>query len=135
MFGQALSKLDAVQPEVPPGGHRPPYKETVPCETQQPITNLATPTSGPINQTNTSSSAASKARWQGANQNALPALAQAAGASGLKLNTSDMSGGSAKSGSGSGSGSGSTSASTSAPNTGVGGLSQLLSPVLGGKGN
>ena len=63
MFGQALTKLDAVQPEVPPGGKRPPYKETVPCETQQPITNLATPTSGPIQQTNTSSSPASKARW------------------------------------------------------------------------
>ncbi|HXD64253.1 MAG TPA: MlaD family protein [Solirubrobacteraceae bacterium] len=106
MFGQALTKLDAVQPEVPPGGKRPPYKETVPCETQQPISNLATPTSGPIQQTNTSSSPASKARWAGANQNALPALAQAASASGLKLNTSDMSGGSAKSGSGSGSGSG-----------------------------
>ena len=58
LFGQSLTKLDAVQPEVPPGGKRPPYEETVPCETQKPITDLATPSSGPIQQTNTSSSAA-----------------------------------------------------------------------------
>ncbi len=102
LFGQALTKLDAVQPQVPPGGKRPPYKETVPCESQQPVTNLATPSSGPIQQTNTGvASNASKARWQGATQNALPALAQIAGQSGLKLNTSNMSG-SAKSPSGSG---------------------------------
>jgi phospholipid/cholesterol/gamma-HCH transport system substrate-binding protein len=102
-FGQSLTKLDAVQPQVPPGGKRPPYEETIPCETQKPITDLSTPSSGPIQQTPTSTSAAaSQARWQGATQNALPALAQMAGASGLKLNTSDMSARSTKTGSGAG---------------------------------
>ncbi|MFZ1993727.1 MAG: MlaD family protein, partial [Solirubrobacteraceae bacterium] len=101
LFGQSLTKLDAVQPQVPPGGKRPPYEETVPCETQKPITDLSAPSSGPIQQTNTGiPAAAAQARWQGATQNAVPALAQIAGASGLKLNTSNMSGGSAKSGSG-----------------------------------
>ena len=37
LFGQALSKIDAVQPQVPPGGHTPPFMENVPCETQAPI--------------------------------------------------------------------------------------------------
>ncbi|HXA31731.1 MAG TPA: MlaD family protein [Acidimicrobiales bacterium] len=46
--------------------------------------------------------------------------------------SSTPSGGNAGGSSGSGSGSGSTS--TSAPNSGAGGLSQLLGPVLGGKG-
>ena len=54
LFGQSLTKLDAVQPQVPPGGKRPPYEESVPCETQKPITNLAAPASGPIQQTNSS---------------------------------------------------------------------------------
>jgi phospholipid/cholesterol/gamma-HCH transport system substrate-binding protein len=91
LFGQALSKLDAVQPQVPPGGKRPPYKETVPCETQAPITSLAAPSSGPISQTGTGLSApGALARWNGANQNALPALKAIAGASGLTLNTSQM---------------------------------------------
>jgi phospholipid/cholesterol/gamma-HCH transport system substrate-binding protein len=93
LFGQALSKLDAVQPQVPPGGQRPPYKETVPCETQAPITSLAAPSSGPISQTGTGLSApGALARWRGANQNALPALKAIAGASGLTLNTSQMHG-------------------------------------------
>jgi phospholipid/cholesterol/gamma-HCH transport system substrate-binding protein len=124
MFGQALTKLDAVQPQVPPGGKRPPYQETVPCESQKPITNLATPTSGPIQQTNTSSSAASTARWKGANQNAVPALAQVANAAGLKLNTSDMSGGSPKSGSGAGAG-GSGASGGSGAGGGLGGSGPL----------
>ena len=116
LFGQALTKLDAVQPQVPPGGKRPPYEETVPCETQKPITNLATPSSGPIQQTNTAVSApAAKARWQGVSQNALTGLAQVASAAGLKLNSSDMSGssgsGSGSGGSGSGSGSGGSGSS------------------------
>lgn len=42
---------------------------------------------------------------------------------------------SASTGGSTGTSSGSGSASTSAPNTGAGGLSQLLGPVLGGKGN
>jgi phospholipid/cholesterol/gamma-HCH transport system substrate-binding protein len=128
MFGQALTKLDAVQPEVPPGGKRPPYKENVPCETQPPITNLATPTSGPIQQTNTSSSAASTARFQGATQDALPALAQMASAAGLKLNASDVSTGS---GSGSGSGGGSGSGAAGGSGSGVGGLGGSGGPLTG----
>jgi phospholipid/cholesterol/gamma-HCH transport system substrate-binding protein len=103
LFGQALSKLDAVQPQVPPGGKRPPYEESVPCESQKPITDLSTPASGPIQQTNAGlSSAAAKARWQGVGQNAISALTQMAGASGLKLNAPSASGGSGSSGSGSG---------------------------------
>jgi phospholipid/cholesterol/gamma-HCH transport system substrate-binding protein len=107
LFGQALTKLDAVQPQVPPGGKRPPYEETVPCESQPPITDLSTLSSGPIQQTNSSvSQPAAKARWQGVTQNAVPALAQIASASGLTLNTSEISGGSAGSGSGSSGGQG-----------------------------
>src|SRR5262249_41293901 len=126
LFGQSLTKLDAVQPQVPPGGKRPPYEENVPCESQQPITNLATPTSGPIQQTGTSSTAASKARWQGATQNAVPALTEIAHAAGLKLNSSDMSG-SAKSAAGSGSG-GSAGGSAASGGSG-GGLSGAANSV------
>jgi virulence factor Mce-like protein len=143
LFGQALTKHDAVQPEVPPGGKRPPYQETVPCETQKPITDLSTPTSGPIQQTNAGvSSPAAKARWQGVNQNAVPALAQLAQASGLKLNTSQMSGsgsggsGSGGSGSGSGSGgsgSGSGGSGSGGPLSGVGNsVGQAIAGVLKG---
>ncbi len=131
LFGQSLTKLDAVQPEVPPGGKRPPYEETVPCETQKPITDLSTPTSGPIQQANTSgaSTPAAKARWQGVDQNAIPALAQMAQASGLKLNTSQVSG-SGKSGSGSGSGgSGSGGSGSGAGGSGSGGLSGVTGSV------
>ena len=91
MFGQALTNLDAVQPMVPPGGKRPPYEETVPCETQQPIDSLAAASSGPISQTSSGLTApGAEARWQGATTNAIPALKTIAGASGLSLNTSDM---------------------------------------------
>ncbi len=121
LFGQALSKLDAVQPEVPPGGKRPPYQETVPCESQKPITDLSTPVSGPIQQTNAGlSSAAAKARWQGVGQNAISALTQMAGASGLKLNAPSASGGSGSSGSGSG-GSGGSGSGGSGSGSGAGG--------------
>jgi ABC-type transporter Mla subunit MlaD len=50
LFGQSLAPLDAVQPQLPPGGKRPPYEPNVPCETQPPITNLSAPASGPIHQ-------------------------------------------------------------------------------------
>ncbi len=91
MFGQALTKIDAVQPQVPPGGHTPPFQPTVPCETQAPITNLATPSSGPIQQTPTSLGApGALARWQGANTNAISALQSQAAAAGLKLNAAKV---------------------------------------------
>ncbi|MGH2877755.1 MAG: MlaD family protein [Solirubrobacteraceae bacterium] len=93
MFGQALTRLDAVQPQVPPGGRRPPYRENVPCETQPPITNLATPSSGPIQQTPSSLSAlGAQPRWQGASENAMTALRKIAHAAGLALNAPSGSG-------------------------------------------
>jgi phospholipid/cholesterol/gamma-HCH transport system substrate-binding protein len=122
MFGQALSKLDAVQPQVPPGGKRPPYEETVPCETQKPITDLSAPTSGPIQQTNTGTSTpAAQARWKGATQNAVPALQRIAAASGLKLNTSQLNSGSS-SGSGGASGASPGQGGAGQGGTGQGGL-------------
>ena len=127
LFGQSLTKLDAVQPEVPPGGKRPPYEENVPCESQKPITDLSTPTSGPIQQTGTSSSPAAKARWQGATQNAVPALAEIAHASGLKLNTADMSAGAKSGAAGSGSGSGSSGSGSGSGGSGSGGAGGALS--------
>jgi hypothetical protein len=48
LFGQSLTQLSAAQPQVPPGGLRPPYKENVPCETQAPITDLSAPSSAPL---------------------------------------------------------------------------------------
>jgi phospholipid/cholesterol/gamma-HCH transport system substrate-binding protein len=133
LFGQALTKLDAVQPQVPPGGKRPAYEETVPCETQKPITDLSTPSSGPLQQTNTAmSAAASQARWQGATQNSLPALAQIASASGLKLNASNMSAGSTKPASGSaGSGSGAGGQGGGGQGGGAGGVVSQASDAVG----
>jgi phospholipid/cholesterol/gamma-HCH transport system substrate-binding protein len=91
MFGQSLSKLDSVQPQLPPGGKRPPYEPNVPCETQAPISSLYAPAGGPIQQTSTSLSAVgAQARWKGVTQNSLTALASIAKVSGLKLNTSQM---------------------------------------------
>jgi hypothetical protein len=132
MFGQALSKLDGVQPQVPPGGKRPPYEETVPCETQKPISDLSASSSGPIGQANSSMSApAAKARWNGANQNAVPALREIAALSGLKLNTGQMAGGSSQSGSGGGSGSGgSGSGGSGSGGSGSGGASSGLGSVI-----
>jgi phospholipid/cholesterol/gamma-HCH transport system substrate-binding protein len=92
LFGQALTKLDAVQPQLPPGGRRPPYEPTVPCETQAPITDLSTPTSGPMQQTPTSLSApGAAARWSGVLTNTLPALQKTLSGTGLSLNTAHMS--------------------------------------------
>ena len=107
LFGQSLSKIDAVQPMVPPGGKRPPYMETVPCETQAPIDSLATPTSGPISPSSTAltsaagapasspvpglTGVAALARWRGVVQNALPALKTLAKRSGLGFNDSAVS--------------------------------------------
>jgi phospholipid/cholesterol/gamma-HCH transport system substrate-binding protein len=128
LFGQALTKLDAVQPQVPPGGKRPPYEETTPCESQKPVANLATPTSGPIEQTSTGlSSDAATARWQGVAQNAVTGLGQASGASGLKLNSADVSG-SGAGGSGAG-GSGGSGAGGSGAGGGPGGLPAVPNTV------
>jgi phospholipid/cholesterol/gamma-HCH transport system substrate-binding protein len=134
LFGQSLTKLDAVQPQVPPGGKRPPYEENVPCETQKPITDLSTPTSGPIQQTSSGLSApGALERWQGVIQNTVPGLRQLADAAGLKLNTSQMAGGSSSSGGGSPSGGSSGGAGSSGGSGSPGGsgnpISQAGNPV------
>jgi phospholipid/cholesterol/gamma-HCH transport system substrate-binding protein len=92
LFGQALSKLDAVQPQVPPGGKRPPYEPTVACETQAPITTVSdAPASGPIQPTPTGLSApGALARWNGVTTNSLPALRRDLTGTGLSLNTAHM---------------------------------------------
>ena len=92
LFGQSLTKLDASQPTVPPGGKRPPYEENVPCETQAPITNLYAPSSGPMQQINTSAAAAAvtPAQRKAEISQALTVVKAAAQAQGLKVNTSQM---------------------------------------------
>jgi phospholipid/cholesterol/gamma-HCH transport system substrate-binding protein len=47
LFGESLAKLVGVEPAVPPGGQRPPYKPNVACETQAPITTLNDGSGGP----------------------------------------------------------------------------------------
>jgi phospholipid/cholesterol/gamma-HCH transport system substrate-binding protein len=93
LFGQSLSKLDAVQPQVPPGGKRPPYMEDTPCETQAPITNLATPASGPVPTAGTGSlpTAAAKAEWIGAMSGTVQSIEAEAKAQGVKVNSSRVS--------------------------------------------
>jgi phospholipid/cholesterol/gamma-HCH transport system substrate-binding protein len=53
LIGQALEPLQSEQPQLPPGGKRPPLQPNVPCETQAPITDLSTPTGAPIQQKST----------------------------------------------------------------------------------
>jgi phospholipid/cholesterol/gamma-HCH transport system substrate-binding protein len=92
LFGQSLSQLDAVQPMLPPGGTRPPYKETTPCETQKAITTLATPSSGPIPTAGTGGlpTPAAKAEWIGAMSGALKSIEAEATQEGLKVNTAQV---------------------------------------------
>ncbi len=90
LFGQSLSKIDSVQPKIPPGNKRPPYEPNVPCETQAPITNLYTPPGGPIPAMSTGlSTPAMKARWVGVTSNAIKAIADQTNADGIKLNAAD----------------------------------------------
>jgi phospholipid/cholesterol/gamma-HCH transport system substrate-binding protein len=92
LFGQSLSQLDAVQPMLPPGGTRPPYKETTPCETQKAITTLATPSSGPIPTAGTGGlpTPAAKAEWIGAMSGTLKSIEAEATQEGLKVNTAQV---------------------------------------------
>ena len=86
LFGQALTKIDAVQPELPPGGTRPPYEPTVPCETQAPITTLSTPSGGPPSQIPSAlTSLAAKAYGQGVTQDAVKSIAAQAKLQGIKV--------------------------------------------------
>lgn len=54
LLGQSLAKISAAQPQLPPGGRRPPLEPHVPCETQPPITSLSAPSGGPISSITTS---------------------------------------------------------------------------------
>ena len=90
LFGQSLAPLDAVQPQLPPGGRRPPYKPNVPCETQAAINNLFAPTSGPIHQVGGGSPLPAigtlpLARRKAVIDNALGVVTSAARRAGLKL--------------------------------------------------
>ncbi|HEY3725725.1 MAG TPA: MlaD family protein [Solirubrobacteraceae bacterium] len=90
LFGQSLSKIDSVQPRVPPGGKRPPYEPNVPCETQAPITDLSTPSGGPITTTSSGlSTPAARARWVGVTSQALKAIKLQTNAAGDSLNTAN----------------------------------------------
>jgi phospholipid/cholesterol/gamma-HCH transport system substrate-binding protein len=91
LFGQSLSKIDSVQPQLPPGGKRPPYEESTPCETQQPISSLAAPSGGPMPTVPGSgglSTPAAKAEWVGAMSGFLNTITAQAKSQGLKVNAS-----------------------------------------------
>ncbi|MHB8694592.1 MAG: MlaD family protein [Solirubrobacteraceae bacterium] len=87
LFGQALAPITAAQPQLPPGGNRPPLHSGTPCETQAPITNLSAPPSGPIPQIKTGLSApGANLRWLSAAQVALSSLGKTAQKLGVTLN-------------------------------------------------
>jgi phospholipid/cholesterol/gamma-HCH transport system substrate-binding protein len=91
LFGQALAPLQGEQPQPPPGEHSPPLEPTVPCETQQAITDLSTPTGGPPPQASSSLSAPGAAlRWDSAAAAAIPQVRRLAATSGLGLGTAAM---------------------------------------------
>jgi ABC-type transporter Mla subunit MlaD len=91
LFGQALAPLQGEQPQPPPGEHAPPLQPNVPCETQQPITDLSAPTGGPPAQQSSSLAApGASLRWTSAATAAIPQLQQLAAQSGLKLGTAAM---------------------------------------------
>ena len=48
LFGQSLAPISGTQPGLAPGGKRPPLHAGTPCETQQTITSLYAPASGPV---------------------------------------------------------------------------------------
>jgi ABC-type transporter Mla subunit MlaD len=69
LFGQALSKIVSVQPQLPPGGKHPPLEPNVPCETQQPISDLSAPAGPPPQQISSDlSSPGASLRWRSAAQ-------------------------------------------------------------------
>jgi phospholipid/cholesterol/gamma-HCH transport system substrate-binding protein len=91
LFGQALAPLQGEQPQPPPGDHNPPLVPNVPCETQQPITDLSAPTGGPPRNMSSNLSAPGAAlRWTSAAAAAIPQLQQLAAQSGLRLGTAAM---------------------------------------------
>jgi hypothetical protein len=116
LFGQSLTKIDSVQPKIPPGGQRPPYQPNVPCETQAPITDLSAPAGGPIPSTSLGGlpTPAARARWVGVSSDALKALQVQANNAGLQLNTAHSGAGTTTSSSATTS---TTSSSTTTPTT------------------
>jgi phospholipid/cholesterol/gamma-HCH transport system substrate-binding protein len=91
LVGQALAPLEGEQPQPPPGGKAPPLEPNVPCETQQPITDLTASTGGPPAQESSNLSAPGAAlRWDSAAAAALPQISKLAGQDGLKLGTAAM---------------------------------------------
>jgi virulence factor Mce-like protein len=85
LFGQSLTSLDASQPQLPPGGKRPPYEENTPCETQAPITSLYAPAGGPIQQISTSQPTLPLSEREQQAQQTLNMVTSAAKADGLKV--------------------------------------------------
>ncbi len=86
LFGQALSPITSVQPQLPPGANRPPLRSGVPCETQAPITDLSAPAGPPLKQLATDlSSPGAALRWKSAATAAIGAIGNEVRAQGLKL--------------------------------------------------
>jgi ABC-type transporter Mla subunit MlaD len=91
LFGQTLAPLQGEEPAPPPGQHAPPLEPNVPCETQQPITDLSAPTTGPPQQQSSNLAApGASLRWTSAAAAAIPAIQQLAAQNGLKLGTASM---------------------------------------------
>ncbi len=91
LLGQSLAPLQGEQPQPPPGEKSPPLEPNVPCETQQPITDLSTPTGGPPQQQSSSLSAPGAAlRWTSAAAAAIPQVRSLASSVGLGLGTAAM---------------------------------------------
>jgi hypothetical protein len=91
LFGQALAPLQGEQPQPPPGQHSPPLQPNVPCETQQPITDLSAPTGGPPQQQSSNLAApGASLRWTSAATAAIGQIQQLAAQNGLKLGTASM---------------------------------------------
>jgi phospholipid/cholesterol/gamma-HCH transport system substrate-binding protein len=87
MFGQALTKIVSVQPQLPPGGHRPPLQPNVACETQQQITDLSAPAGPPPQQVSSDLGApGASLRWRSAAADALGVLRDVTRQQGLGLN-------------------------------------------------
>jgi len=91
LLGQALAPLQGEQPQPPPGDKAPPLEPNVPCETQQPITDLTAATGGPPAQESSNLSApGADLRWDSAASSALGQISSLAGQDGLKLGTAAM---------------------------------------------
>ena len=89
MFGQALTKIVSVQPQLPPGGHRPPLAPTVPCETQPAISSLVAPAGPPpqqVSSDSTLSAPGADLRWLSAAKDAVGMLSAVTKQQGLNLN-------------------------------------------------